>query len=168
MKTCSHKGCTYPVFGGGMCTWHQSYRTDRKRSTLKRTPIPQISPKKRLKIPEEKALSEKDKLFFAEIWQERPHNCFETGKYLGEEPLSLFFHHVLKRRGRYARFRWAKWNIVLLNWQSHSNENYMKAIPKVKEYHDYLIKNLDLIEAGKLNPLKTFKNEQIFLDTTEF
>lgn len=163
-KTCLKEGCTRNVWGGKFCIIHQYLRTDKKPQKSRNTPIRQISSKQRLKIPEQKALSEKDMAFYAQIWEDRPRICFETGDPLGNEPLTIYFHHVLAKSGRFARFRHKEWNIVLLAWQQHSNENYLRLLPKVQAYRDYLIKNLSLIEKGKLKePLKSFNHEHVNL-----
>lgn len=107
-----------------------------------RKPIHRISKKKQKTLPELKKISEKDKLFYQEIWEERPHVCFETGEYLGEEPFTLFFHHVLAKGARaYKQFRHYKWNIVLVNRQTHSQvELNIDKCPKIKQYREQIIK----------------------------
>ena len=72
-------------------------------------------------------------LFYQEIWNERPHICYETGRKLGREPLSTFFHHLLEKVD-YPQFRHEKWNIVLISPQVHDQINIigLSLTPKVK------------------------------------
>ena len=76
---------------------------------------------------------EQDKQFYSEIWDEREHVCFETGVYLGSEPYTTMFHHVLPK-SKYPQFRHCKWNIVLLHPDVHNQvETFIDKCPKVKE-----------------------------------
>ncbi len=155
MKECNHPTC------GDVC---RRQKPARKLYKLKRTPVKKTSRKKTKILGERKVESAKDREFFQSIWEEREHFCFETGDYLGEEPLTLFFHHVLKRRlKRFEKYRYCNWNIILLRWDKHTNaDNYMRATVKVKAYYEYLIKHLDEIESGKYKPsFKKFENETV-------
>jgi 5-methylcytosine-specific restriction endonuclease McrA len=81
---------------------------------------------------------EKDSEFYLRIWNSRPHTCFETGRYLGETPSTLFFHHVL-RKSTYPEFRYSEWNIVILHPDVHQQvESNMDKCPKVKQYTEEL------------------------------
>jgi hypothetical protein len=153
-KLCSHPDCKRNQFGGGYCDWHQWCRTDKKIKSLRRTAIRKTSKKQRKILGERKLQNEKDKLFYAEIWNERKHFCYESKIFLGNEPRTTFFHHVLpKGTRRFARYRYCKWNIVLISWASHSKaENRLKFAPRTKAYRDFLIKNLDEIEKGNIIP----------------
>lgn len=155
-KSCNYKDCEFKQFGGGYCQRHQWCRTDKKKpKSLRRTAIRKVSKKQRVILGERKLQNETDKQFYAELWNERKHFCYETNEFLGNIPQTLFFHHVLpKASRRYKRFRYAKWNIVLLSWQYHSKaEGNLKFTPRVKAYRDYLIKNLGEIEKGTIIPI---------------
>lgn len=59
--------------------------------------------------------------FFMEIWNTRPHYCQITNKYLGEEPNTCFFHHILpKGVEKYKPYALKDWNIILLCPSVHS------------------------------------------------
>jgi len=58
--------------------------------------------------------------FFLEIWMKRPHFSIISGAYLGDEPLSLFFHHVLPKN-KYPEAQYDEENIVLLTSDEHVN-----------------------------------------------
>jgi hypothetical protein len=134
-KTCNFDGCKYNQFGGGFCANHQYKRTDKKRKV-----IPKTSKKGRKKLTVKKDLTERDHRFFEEIWEESPHIDFETDIPILGEALTLYFHHVLEKH-LYPKFRYKKWNIVLVSWETHSKcHNNMDFVPKIKAYQDYLIK----------------------------
>jgi len=58
--------------------------------------------------------------FFMKIWMKRPHFSIISGVYLGDEPLSLFFHHVLPKN-KYPEAQYDEENIVLLTPDEHVN-----------------------------------------------
>lgn len=90
----------------------------------KQKPLKRVSLKKR----NEKAILEdrskdisdwdKDREFYLQIWGSRPHMCYESNAYLGSEPLSTYFNHVLPKE-LYPQFRHEEWNIVLMKWELH-------------------------------------------------
>jgi len=55
-----------------------------------------------------------------EIWKEREHKSQISGKYLGKEPLSTFFHHILPK-ARYPEAALDKENIILLTPDEHAD-----------------------------------------------
>lgn len=149
-KTCkyvdkSDKCCTRPVFGGNFCSWHQFARTDKKPKATKK-----VSTRQKKKLAAKAVVSAQDRLFWVEIWDERPHVDFETGAFLGNEPLTLFFHHVLaKRPTAFPQYRFCKWNIILVSWETHSKaEGDLDNVPKIKEYTEKL---KQLHEQGSLD-----------------
>jgi hypothetical protein len=149
-KECIFDGCTYNQFGGKYCRNHQWCRTDKKpkflnnkkQKPLNRTPVKKISKKKQKGLGELKLQTEKDRAFYLEIWEEREHVCFESGEPLGNEPLTLFFHHVLEKGiRRYKKYRYCKWNIVLITWRTHDQVGMdIDRCPKIKEYREHILK----------------------------
>src|SRR5580698_11257486 len=116
-KICNHDGCNYNQFGGGFCKFHQFKRKDFQtisfsrnvkldgKRIFKKKPR-KITEKQKIKNKKKAKLSEKDKLFWAAIWEEREHVCYNCGCYLGEEPLTLFFDHILEKGSQlYAHLR---------------------------------------------------------------
>lgn len=144
-KTCKAKGCKWNVFAKEYCKNHQYLRTDYKPPSLKKTPIRKKSEKQRSRLGEQKLLQEADWRFYLEIWDERDHICFETDQYLGNEPQTLFFHHVLEKGiRRYKKYRHCKWNIVLISWQVHDQVGMdIDRCPRIKAYHDKLLKQIE-------------------------
>lgn len=56
--------------------------------------------------------------FFLDIWKERPHKSEVSGTYLGSEPLSIFFHHILPKE-KYPQACFDEENIILLTLEEH-------------------------------------------------
>jgi hypothetical protein len=76
--------------------------------------------------------------FYEDIWDEREHICFETGKSLSTEALSLYFHHILSK-AKYPQYALQKWNIVLLHPDAHSQvEHFIDKCPRVKALTEHL------------------------------
>jgi hypothetical protein len=63
--------------------------------------------------------------FFLSIWKKKPHKSEVSGVYLGSEPMSVYFHHILAKE-KYPEACFDKENIILLTLDEHSNvENDM-------------------------------------------
>lgn len=102
---------------------------------LKRTRLKRVSLKQRLKIEQKKEITKRDHETYREIWKDRPHTCIESGRGLGKEPLTTYFHHLLKKE-TFPQYRWEKWNIVILSPEMHGNaESDLDKVPKVKELY---------------------------------
>jgi len=56
--------------------------------------------------------------FFLQIWRKRLHYSEVSMDYLGREPLSIFFHHILPK-SKYPQAEFDEENIILLTWQEH-------------------------------------------------
>jgi 5-methylcytosine-specific restriction endonuclease McrA len=107
---------------------------------LKRTALSSRSKKYKEKQAERDVLREADQMFYEGIWNSRPHFCFESGAYLGEEPASYMFHHVLEK-SKYPQFRHCDWNIVVLSWEKHNQvHNNIDKTPRVKFLREQLLK----------------------------
>jgi hypothetical protein len=102
-----------------------------------------ISDKRRAKLLEEKWEKEKMFHFFMDIWDKTPKNerkCYETGKWLGNEPLSTFFHHILEKE-KYPEYCLCEWNIVLLHPDVHNQvHSNIDKTPKVKALREEILK----------------------------
>lgn len=88
---------------------------------MKRTALKRVSAKKREEIREKKELIEEDHRFYQEIWEERPHVCQNCGIELPEEPLTLYFDHILEKE-KHTEFRHFKGNIMILCPTCHDNK----------------------------------------------
>ena len=62
---------------------------------------------------------------FINIWKKRKHYSEVSGDYLGSEPMSTYFHHILAKE-KYPDACLDEENIILLTLEEHSNvENDM-------------------------------------------
>ena len=58
--------------------------------------------------------------FFIGIWKIRPHKSELSGAYLGNEALSVFFHHILPK-SKYPQAMYDEENIILLTLNEHES-----------------------------------------------
>lgn len=58
--------------------------------------------------------------FFLQIWRKRLHYSQVSMDYLGKEPLSVFFHHILPKE-KYPEAMLDEENIILLTSEEHDN-----------------------------------------------
>ena len=97
--------CNYRRLHGGKSSREVSL-SKQKDKQIKRAKRPALKIKTR-KVTGEWCM-------FVEIWNERPHYCVnkDCGRFLGEEPLAIFFSHR-KSKGAYPALRLEKSNIDL-------------------------------------------------------
>jgi hypothetical protein len=82
--------------------------------------------------------------FFISIWKKREHRSEVSGEYLGNEPLSVFFHHILPKE-KHKQAALDDDNIILLTLDEHSNvENDMYKYEEVNARRDLLKVKYDL------------------------
>jgi len=112
VKTCSVEGCEKNVWSKGLCLSH----IKRKPITPKRGGL--ISVKRDMFV--QKTKIETMRNLFLEIWKERKHYSEVSGDYLGKEPLSTFFHHILPKN-KYPDLEYDKSNIILLTLDEHTD-----------------------------------------------
>jgi hypothetical protein len=58
--------------------------------------------------------------FFLDIWKKRRHNSEISGVYLGNEPMSTYFHHILAKE-KHPNAKYDEQNIILLTLDEHTN-----------------------------------------------
>jgi len=58
--------------------------------------------------------------FFMSLWKKRRHFSEISGKYLGKEPMSTYFHHILPKE-KYPEASLDEENIILLTLDEHTN-----------------------------------------------
>ncbi len=76
---------------------------------------------------------------FLEIWKKRKHHSEVSGVYLGKEPMSTYFHHILPKE-KYPDACLDEENIILLTLEEHSNvENDMYRYEEVNKRRNYLL-----------------------------
>lgn len=77
--------------------------------------------------------------FFLQIWKKRLHYSQVSMDYLGKEPLSVFFHHILPK-SKYPQAEFDEENIILLTFDEHTTvENDMYKYEKINEKRKYLL-----------------------------
>lgn len=153
MKTCSYDGCSNPVFGGGLCRYHQYARRMQGGDQFKRKPIKRRTPKR-----------EKDERYYAvqakEFYEESDKICFFCGK---KVETFAGLHHWKGRKNDYLLDkRW--WSVVHnfchVDMYHYSSTEQLKAFLGA-EYDNFLLrlKALDLSlwekqtgKTGKLTP----------------
>ena len=135
MKTCSVEGCENRIWGKGLCLSH-----------IKRKPI---TPKRGgLLVAKRDMFVQKTKIetmrnFFLEIWKERKHYSEVSGTYLGSEPLSTFFHHILSKE-KYPDEAYNKSNIILLTLDEHTSvEADMYKYEEVNKRREQLLNKIN-------------------------
>jgi 5-methylcytosine-specific restriction endonuclease McrA len=80
--------------------------------------------------------------FFKALWNKRKHECENCGKWLGREPLSYMFDHLLEK-SKYPQLTLEEDNIMFVCLQCHDeksrgfmSEKVKERIEKVKEKFD--------------------------------
>lgn len=80
-------------------------------------------------------------LFF-DIWRKRRHNCQNCGRYLGKEPSTVFFDHLLEK-STYPEISLEEDNIFLVCMECHDSktrgfpgEKHKQAIDEYKSKRD--------------------------------
>lgn len=112
MKTCSVEGCDGKIWSKGLCLKH-----------IKRKPLPasrNTGLKTKLKSFVDKEKINAMRNFFMEIWKTREHRSEVSGTYLGSEPMSTYFHHIMPKE-KYPELAYEESNIILLTLEEHSN-----------------------------------------------
>lgn len=86
-----------------------------KRKPLKRKPL-----KKKKKIISQEEIEEIQKMwnFFLSLWKKRPHYCTICGAWLGTEPRSYMFDHLLEKQ-TYPDLKHKEENIAFLCLSCH-------------------------------------------------
>lgn len=131
---CSVEGCSNPVWSKGLCANH-----------MKRKPFPTGSTtlKARRDTFVNKTKVDIMRDFFMDIWKERPHYSEVSGEYLGKEPFSTYFHHILPKV-KYPELAYEKSNIILLTLEEHTNvENDMYRYDVVNERRTTLLNQIN-------------------------
>jgi hypothetical protein len=76
---------------------------------------------------------------FLDIWKKKRHYSEISGVYLGSEPMSTYFHHILPKE-KYPEACFDEENIILLTLEEHSNvESDMYRYEEVNKRRNYLL-----------------------------
>jgi len=77
--------------------------------------------------------------FFLKIWRKRRHYSEVSQEYLGKNPLTIFFHHILAKE-KYPQAAFDEENIILLTFDEHTAvENDMYKYEKINEKRKQLL-----------------------------
>lgn len=131
---CKIEGCKNPVWGNRLCANHKP-----------RKPLPQcrIKPSLTTKKVVNDGKSIQMKQFFLEIWKKRKHYSEVSGKYLGQEAMSTYFHHILPK-SKYPEACFDEENIILLTLSEHDQvEMDMYRYEEVNIRRKYLLKKYE-------------------------
>ena len=121
-KLCKEEGCKMKAWSGGVCKNHTP------KKALPSKPKPTNNTDMVAKMQE----------FFLSIWKKRPHKSEISGTYLGKEPMSTYFHHILPKE-KYPQACSDEENIVVLSLNEHSNvENDMYRYEEVNKKRNLL------------------------------
>ena len=77
-----------------------------------------ISEKQKLKNEEKKRMRAQMLSVFMDVWHKREHYSEVSGRWLGKEALSYFFHHILPK-SKYPDATLDEENIILLTFEEH-------------------------------------------------
>lgn len=129
MKKCCIENCNNNVWSNGFCKNHIV------KKPLKQFMVePSLTAKK---MVNNRHILQKE--MFLDIWKKRPHKSEVSGDYLGSEPMSTYFHHILSKE-KYPEACLDEENIVILSLLEHSNvENDMYRYEKVNKRRKQLI-----------------------------
>jgi hypothetical protein len=129
-KLCSVENCNKPIWSKGLCLSH-----------IKRKPI---TPKRGgLLVAKRDMFVQKTKIetmrnFFLEIWKKRKHYSEVSDSYLGSEPMTTYFHHILPKE-KYPEACLDEENIIILTLDEHTSvENDMYKYEEVNKRRESL------------------------------
>jgi hypothetical protein len=105
------------------------------RTQLQRGNKPSLTTKKKVSDGKSHQMRE----MFLEIWKKRKHYSEVSGAYLGKEPMSTYFHHILPKE-KYPDACLDEENIILLTLEEHSNvESDIYRYEEVNKRRNYLL-----------------------------
>lgn len=139
-RKCKEEGCNNPVWSKGVCKFHtlrSPISGSRKVLTIKRKKNKEGVPLMRD--------------FFLSIWNKRRHKSEISGIYLGREPLSIFFHHILPK-DKFEEAKYDENNIILLTLDEHTNcESDMYRYEEVNRRREKLLEKYGMIDRREMD-----------------
>lgn len=123
MKTCSIENCNNPIWSKGVCKNHMTKKSFTSKLINK-------------KKDNDGYIQQRE--MFLSVWKKRKHHSEVSGAYLGSEPMSTYFHHILAKE-KYPEACLDEENIILLTLEEHSNvENDMYRYEEVNKRREQL------------------------------
>lgn len=124
--------CNAPTNKENGC-WKHSIRKPLRKSSLKK------KAKTKEQVEENKKEIEKQWEFFLSISNNRTLKSEITGKYLGSEAKSIFFHHIMPK-SKYKELAYEPENIIILSFEEHQKvEQDMYYYEEINKRREYLI-----------------------------
>lgn len=113
----------------------------RKSSTLRRTPLKKVSPKRDLakEKEEQKKQRNDDAEFYLHIWEKRNQISDLTGRKMTGECMSSYMHHLLPKE-QYPHLRYEEDNILLCEAPLHAQIEFNPSLLQEPAYSAYLRK----------------------------
>lgn len=109
------------------------------------------SDKQKLKDVEKKEYTNKQFKMFFDIWNKRKHYCESCGRWLGNEPLSIFFDHLLEK-SIHKNLALIEENIYLCCGECHTKKTngfpttqHLTAINKAKQLFNIELTKEDVL-----------------------
>lgn len=126
-KICKRCGNLRHLWSKGLCLYCSNLTKEKKKP-------------KRRKVNYDPKIKQKDHEFYNGIWEKRPHVCGNCNAFLGNEPLTIYFDHILEK-SKYPEYRYNENNIWLLCWNCHTNKTNGIYSDKMREV---------IVSTGKL------------------
>jgi hypothetical protein len=139
VKLCNVEGCNNPIWSKGACKNHAPKKPLAKTGNLS------VYMSKEGAEQFDKALKATlMREFFLDIWSKKPHKSEISGKQLGREPLSIYFHHILPKE-KYPQASLDEENIIILTLDEHTNvENDIYRYEEINKRREYLKRKYSL------------------------
>ena len=109
------------------------------------------SAKQKIKDVEKKEYTNKQFKMFFDIWNKRKHYCESCGRWLGNEPLSIFFDHLLEK-SIHKNLALIEENIYLCCGECHTKKTngfpttqHLTAINKAKQLFNIELTKEDVL-----------------------
>lgn len=134
-KKCNVQGCNNKSWSKGVCKMHTP------RSPIKSCPLPQKKTPIEVVVDDafKQAMYKHDRnVFFNSIWAQRPHICQHCGKYLGNEPRTYMFDHLLEKQ-KYKKLEFEEENIWLVCLECHDEKSRGIITDKYREKINFVI-----------------------------
>jgi hypothetical protein len=114
MRTCNVDGCNRPVFGKGVCGYHYPKTKLKVNPQIAKDFLSCLGKSEVVGPEKQKARND----FFMSIWNKRSHVCQHCGKFLGNEPKSYMFDHILEKQ-KHKSLEFEEENIWLVCLECH-------------------------------------------------
>ncbi len=134
-KTCNLKGCNNPVFGGGYCSWHDQYRTDKKPKgiTKKTSRVKPMSDKRKSDNDKYKEIKAQKKI---DLIKGENYKCFFSGIYIGIDN-EVEWHHLTGKEGSLL-YEYDNIFPVIRKYHTQYHHHDIATLLKERWYTDFL------------------------------